>query len=632
MIQLTTKKYKISEMCEASSLPSLGGSINVQNTTKAFVDDYEGLFVGFGKRGNCYPYREQNYYGELTEKDVDVIILENDYLYAEFLPSLGGRLWRLKNKQTSSDLLYHNDVIKFRNLSLRNAWFSGGVEWNIGIIGHTPYTCDNLYCAKVKGDNGEEIVRFYEFERVREVYYQIDIWLEKDKLFNRVCIHNTNTKTVPMYWWSNIATPEHKGGRVIVPANSAFNNSDGIGISKSNIPFDKGCDVSYPTNIVNTIDYFYDISDNSSKFIANVDCMGAGLLQYSSSRLKGRKLFSWGHVQGSKHWQEYLTEQAGDYVEIQAGLGKTQYECIPMPPKTTWSFVECYTSIQLDVPINCDYNTLVENVQSKVNSAEIECLCDSTMRSITRKKGEIIYKGNGYGFIHHALNNNCPAHLEFLPCQETQKWIDLLQTGKLENLSQTDSFLIGESAKQMLLNAAQNNATNWLIYYQLGLIEYDCKNYDKATSYAIKSILLNSNYQNNHLYMMLLQNDNNGDYIHFAEKIIAEKCDNYAVVESVFKIYLATNKHQKLIEMYGKVSANLQQNNRLKLYLAVAYVNTNNAKLAENIILDASFNVSDYREGDKMLNKVYKDIRVNLYNEKFEDITVPYNLDFVVVQ
>ena len=151
-----------------------------------------------------------------------------------------------------------------------------------------------MYCAFVTGKNGEDVLRFYEFERTREIYYQIDFWLDKNKLMTAVRIENTNTCVVPMYWWSNMATPEYEGGRVIVPANSAYNNSDGMGIKKSSIPFDAGIDVSYPENIPNTIDYFYDISPEEDKFIANIDKNGYGLLQFSSNNLKGRKLFSWG--------------------------------------------------------------------------------------------------------------------------------------------------------------------------------------------------------------------------------------------------------------------------------------------------------------------------------------------------
>lgn len=148
-----------------------------------------------------------------------------------------------------------------------------------------------------------------------------------------------------MYWWSNIATPEFEGGRLIVDANEAFSNVEGTGIRKTTIPVvEDGTDVSFYENIRHTIDYFFDVKQRSNKFIANVNKEGRGLLQLSSSRLQGRKLFTWGHLKGSRHWQDILTDKAGDYIEIQAGLGKTQYECIPMPPKTSWSWVEVYTA------------------------------------------------------------------------------------------------------------------------------------------------------------------------------------------------------------------------------------------------------------------------------------------------
>lgn len=56
-----------------------------------------------------------------------------------------------------------------------------------------------------------------------------------------------------------------------------------------------------------------------------------------------------GNNQGSDNWQQFLTENAGRYVEIQAGIGKTQYGCIPMPPHSAWEWMEQYSAIQLIV-------------------------------------------------------------------------------------------------------------------------------------------------------------------------------------------------------------------------------------------------------------------------------------------
>ena len=41
------------------------------------------------------------------------------------------------------------------NLALRNAWISGGVEWNIGTRGHSPTTMDTLHAASVDGPDGD---------------------------------------------------------------------------------------------------------------------------------------------------------------------------------------------------------------------------------------------------------------------------------------------------------------------------------------------------------------------------------------------------------------------------------------------------------------------------------------------
>ena len=433
MIRFTTKKYRCSSFTEQSVVPDLSIT-RKQSKFKSTIKDYEGLYINYGYRETAYPYTQQNAYCDEKEQPVSVAILENDYLYAEFLPDFGGRLWNLYDKKKETDILYTNDVIRFRNLSIRNAWFSGGVEWNCGIIGHTPFTCSPMYCAQVKGKNSQEVLRFYEFERVRGIYYQMDFWLEENRLMVAVRIENPNDEVVPMYWWSNMATPEFEGGRVIVPASDAYNNSDGIGIKKSPIPIDGGIDVSYPQNIPDTIDYFYDIDLHEQKFIANVNSEGKGLLQWSSHNLKGRKLFSWGHRKGSKHWQKMLTDKAGDYVEIQAGLGKTQYECLPMPPKTSWSFIECYALADIgSEAVKGEYKELVEAVKKQIskhgNSDTLDKRLSQVENDISLQKGKIIFKGSGMGSLGKLFCGGESEHLEFIPDEECKYW-NALADGK----------------------------------------------------------------------------------------------------------------------------------------------------------------------------------------------------------
>ena len=101
--------------------------------------------IGYGRVGSVLPYLVQDGYGrDRRPAEHKVAVLENDVLRATFLLDLGGRLWSLVHKPTGRELLYRNPVFQPANLALRNAWFAGGVEWNIGTIGHTP---DDLRAA-----------------------------------------------------------------------------------------------------------------------------------------------------------------------------------------------------------------------------------------------------------------------------------------------------------------------------------------------------------------------------------------------------------------------------------------------------------------------------------------------------
>lgn len=109
------------------------------------------------------------------------------------------------------------------------------------------------------------------------------------------------------------------------------------------------------------------------------------------------------------------------------------------------------------------------------------------------------------------------------------------------------------------------------------------------------------------------------------------KADDYSVVESIFKTFLEVENFSELIDCYEIISEELKENARIKMYLAVAYLNSGFAEKAEKILLaNGGIQVSDYREGDKMLNKLYRGIREKLYGEDPKGVFVPFELDFVV--
>lgn len=110
--------------------------------TQAVPEDCR-QYINQGMISTLLPYQQQDGYNRSRQHKVfHSVVLENGFLKAVFLPELGGRLWSLYDKTARRELLYCNPVFQPANLALRNAWFSGGVEFNISVKGHNPLTCE----------------------------------------------------------------------------------------------------------------------------------------------------------------------------------------------------------------------------------------------------------------------------------------------------------------------------------------------------------------------------------------------------------------------------------------------------------------------------------------------------------
>lgn len=279
--------------------------------------------IRYGTVRSVLPYLLQDDYSrELVPQETSVATLENDYLLATVLLDFGGRLWSLQDKVGGRELLYNNDRIQFGNLGLRNAWFPGGVEWNLGTTGHTALTCSPVHAASLEFLDGAPGLRIYEWERMRDLVYQLDFRLgpRSRRLVVDIKVTNPNAHAVPVYWWSNIALASSPGIRVVVPSRTAFEFTYAQRLHRVPVPGSGAADLTYPHAARRTADYFFELDPGRLPWIAAVDPAGVGLLQVSTRRLRGRKLFTWGTSPGGRRWQEFLTGSTQSYFEIQAGL------------------------------------------------------------------------------------------------------------------------------------------------------------------------------------------------------------------------------------------------------------------------------------------------------------------------
>jgi len=298
------------------------------------------------------PYTPQsNYNRERKESSFPVVAIESKWLKGTICPELGARLWSLTEKKTGRELLFRNPVFQPTNLAIRNAWFSGGIEWNGPIYGHNLLTCSPVYVARVNTPEGE-LVRAYEFDCRLEMAWQVDLWLPENEkcLWVHIRAINPNDADIDFYWWTNIAVAIEDGLRVLAPSTQqVIHHTPDQRVFRTSFPNDGGFDASYPLNHVDSTSLFFVPPPGKRPWIAACNEQGFGLAHTSTRNLPGRKFFVWGTGPGGRHWEDYLSEPGkGRYVEIQAGLTPTQLQTVSLRAREQISWTECILPLELD--------------------------------------------------------------------------------------------------------------------------------------------------------------------------------------------------------------------------------------------------------------------------------------------
>ncbi len=465
---------------------------------RAYQARHDGLRLGYGCGGTLLPYRTQDDYSrQLRRQAFPSFVLENAWLRATFIPALGGRLWSLTHKPTQRELLEVNPKIRLANLAFRNAWYSGGVEWNLGPAQcHTPLTASTLFAGHCQLADGTPVLRLWEWERRLELAYQMDVWLPSDSPFLRVRfrIHNGHADTLPVYEWSNIAVEETPDTRVLAPASAAYVNTyiPGVGVSRSiaAIPLIEGRDISYPVNIRSARDYFFDVR-RRQPWVTALRGDGRGLIQTSTARQVGRKLFVWGMSPGGRRWQDYLSQPGRAYIEIQAGLGKTQQESVPMPPGATWEWLEAYGMMEADPKRThgTDWSEAWREVDGRLRTAlpakALEAELAATRRAASTPVDQVLIAGSGWGALEQARGQAGGRPSAWAPGitfppetlgADQAPWLALLRTGAMPVRRPAESpgaFQSSPAWKRMLQRSIRTGGSDhWLGWFHLGLLAY----------------------------------------------------------------------------------------------------------------------------------------------------------------
>ncbi|MGH3310931.1 MAG: DUF5107 domain-containing protein, partial [Streptomyces sp.] len=447
-VRRTTLTLPLAPLGPENPLPpllSLDEPHTVDERERAALPPEMARQVGYAPLRSVLPTRLLDGYGrERAPAALDALVIENDRLRATVLPGLGGRVHSLHHKPTGRELLYTNPVLQPANFALNGAWFSGGIEWNIGATGHTTLSCAPVHAARVPAPDGGggEMLRLWEWERLRDTPFQVDLWLPEGSDFLHVGarIRNPHDRTVPVYWWSNIAVPEDERTRVLVPAEETWYFAYEGRLRSIPVPEWEGVDRTYALRSEFPADYFYEVPRSERKWIASLDERGHGLVQTSTDLLRGRKLFVWGHGPGGRRWQRWLTgPDMPGYAEIQAGLARTQLEHIPLEAGGEFAWLEAYGPLAADPDAvhGEDWAAARAHTAGRLEADLPRAAVDAAYAAWRpyadlEPEGEPLATGSGWGALEVARGGYALPGTPFAERtlgEEQRPWLALLTTG-----------------------------------------------------------------------------------------------------------------------------------------------------------------------------------------------------------
>ena len=316
--------FKICLFISASLFSSLVLSqeiATVKETTKSYITYPFSDPNPIPEDNKIYPYfRFDGFSDSGLKKEWKVVELENKYIKVQIMPEIGGKIWTAYDKKSSKDFLYNNGVVKFRDIAMRGPWVSGGIEMNYGIIGHTPNSATPVDYLVKNNDDGSVSCYVSTLDLLTRTRWVVETKLEKDKAYftTRSYWFNATGVEQPYYTWMNAGIPVGQKLEFLYPGNHYIGH-DG---SMHNWPIDsKGRNLSnYEENNFGSSKSYHIIGSQRNYFGALWKKDDFGMIHFANRDDKlGKKIFLWAQSDSGKIWEELLTNDSGQYVEIQSG-------------------------------------------------------------------------------------------------------------------------------------------------------------------------------------------------------------------------------------------------------------------------------------------------------------------------
>ena len=272
--------------------------------------------------GKSYPYfRFDGFTTQSIKAKHKVVVLENDFLIIKVFPEIGGKIWSVVDKTCGKEMFYDNKVVKFRDIALRGAWTSGGIEFNYGVIGHAPSCSFPVNYKTVQNPDGSVSCWISDFDLLTRTRWTIEINLPKDKGWFTTSSfwHNGSSSSQPYYNWVNTGIDTSDDMEMIYPGTYS------IGHGGETIPWpmdeERGKNLSiWAENNFGGSKSYHVAGLKTPYFGAWWPKAQFGMMHYAERDEKvGKKFFMWALSDDGDIWVDLLTDTNGQYLEAQSG-------------------------------------------------------------------------------------------------------------------------------------------------------------------------------------------------------------------------------------------------------------------------------------------------------------------------
>ncbi len=270
-----------------------------------------------------YPYFAFNGYShDGIPQEWKVVRLENDFIRVLVLPEVGGKIYGAIEKSTGEEFVYLNEVLKFRQISMRGPWTSGGSEFNFGLVGHAPSTASSTDYFLRENSDGSVSCFVGTLDLPSRTRWSVEIRLPAEKaIFELKSLWmNPSPLHQSYYVWTNNAVRAGEDLQYFYPGSMVVPH--GYSTTPGSWPVDAaGRDLSWYRNnsfggskshfVLGEYEDFYGGYWHDTDF-------GFGHWALYDD-MPGKKMWIWALSRQGAVWEDLLTDTDGQYSEPQAG-------------------------------------------------------------------------------------------------------------------------------------------------------------------------------------------------------------------------------------------------------------------------------------------------------------------------